>query len=573
MKRSVVVIFCTLAAVARVAHAQEWTPTDVGDVGLAGEATADGSGWTVSGSGADIWGTADAFTFLHRIANRTGFIVVRVADLQATHAFAKAGVMLRASLAPGAVTAILDVKPDGGVEFMTRASTNAQMQYIDGAVSAAPVWLRLGWTGSDVTAWTSSDGARWTVLCSTSLTLPATPEAGVAVTSHDRSQRATAHIDSLAIGVQTPSWEAASIGSAAPGRAVERNGVWTITGAGADIWGTADSFEYLYRTVAGDGLRLVARIDDLQQTHAFAKAGLMLRTSLDAGAASVILDATPGGAIEFMARSSDGGEMRYLAGAPATLPVWLQLVWRTTGGTTSSVVASMSPDGTTWTAVGPSVPFVPGAPYDAGVALTSHVPSEATSAHVEGLSLLPVGWESDEVGIAGLRGNAAVDTQPLDAIVTVEGAGSDVWGSADAFQFVHMPAVGAAPFSLTYRVVSLNTAARFAKAGVMFRDGLDAGAPSVILDAKPDGGVEFMARLCAGCATTYLGGAHVVFPAYLSLLRLGSTFTAQVFTLDPSDGATVGSVEVPMADAMPGLAVTSHDVAHTMTAIFDRPAR
>jgi hypothetical protein len=107
----------------------------------------------------------------------------------------------------------------------------------------------------------------------------------------------------------------------------------------------------------------------------------------------------------------------------------------------------------------------------------------------------------------------------------------------------------------------------------MFRDSTNAGAPSVILDAKPDGGVEFMARLCSQCATTYLGGAHIVFPAFLSLTRDGNTFTATVFTADPADGTAIGSVTVPMADPLAGFAVTSHDAARTATAIFDNPAR
>lgn len=121
--------------------------------------------------------------------------------------------------------------------------------------------------------------------------------------------------------------------------------------------------------------------------------------------------------------------------------------------------------------------------------MTSHDTSQTTTAHVDGVSLLPNGW-SEDVGFSTPLGNASVDTQASDVIVTVEGAGSDIWGSADAFHFVQLPSLsdGAA---LTYRIVSLEDAHMFAKGGVMFRDGLDANAPSVILDAKPDGGIEF----------------------------------------------------------------------------------
>jgi len=107
----------------------------------------------------------------------------------------------------------------------------------------------------------------------------------------------------------------------------------------------------------------------------------------------------------------------------------------------------------------------------------------------------------------------------------------------------------------------------------MIRDGLATDAASVVLDAKPDGNVEFMARLCAGCATTYVGGASLTFPFYLSLIRDGAVFTAAIYKQDPTSAIAVGSVNVPMAHPFPGFAVTSHDPNRTTTAVFDNPAR
>src|SRR5207253_1429919 len=156
---------------------------------------------------------------------------------------------------------------------------------------------------------------------------------------------------------------------------------------------------------------------------------------------------------------------------------------------------------------------------------------------------------------ATTTGNAAIDTLASDVIFTVEGSGTDVWGDTDAFHFVQRPADSSTHIALTYRIVSLDNTNTMAKAGVMFRDGLDASAPHVILDATPDGGVEFMARLCGRCATTYLGGAHITFPAFLSLTRDGETFTAAVFTADPDDGSTIGTVTLAMVDPIAGFAV------------------
>ncbi len=555
-----------------VAYAQEWTSTDVGDVGASGSATQEGDTWTVRGAGDDIWGTQDAFQFLHRTVNASGFIVARVSDFQGVNAFAKAGVIVRASADADAAAAILDLKAGGGIEFMARASSGAAMQYVDGAGASAPVWLRLGWTAGQVTAWTSADGMQWTVLCSTSLALAASPQAGVAVTSHDHTQIATASIDHLAVGVQRIDWTPHAIAASA-GSADEQNGTWTITGGGSDIWGTADSFEYVSRAVSGTNLHLVARVDDLQNTHPFAKAGVMVRAALDANAAAVLIDVTPGGQIEFMARTGAGAEMQYLGGAAATQPVWLQLAWTGDVGQSAQVVASFSNDGVTWSPLGSPVLLTLPDTYQAGVAVTSHDTSRTTTAHVDGLSLLPIAMGSTHVGVTPIAGNAVLDVSSGGVMLTVEAAGSDIWGASDDFQFVDLGAATGSHVALVYRVASLDNVNAFAKAGLMFRDGTGASAASVIVDAKPDGGVEFMARLCAGCSITYLGGASIVFPSFLSLIRDGATFTASVFTQDQTDGRTIGSVTVPMNNPMPGFAVTSHDPQRIVSAVFDNPAR
>jgi len=370
-------------------------------------------------------------------------------------------------------------------------------------------------------------------------------------------------------------WTSVDIGAVGPsGSASETNGVWTVRGAGGDIWGTADAFHFLYRTAGSDDRHLIVRVDDLQNTNVFAKAGLMVRSSVDAEAAAVILDAKPSGEIEFMARSTASGEMAYLAGAFVTFPAWLQLSWsQPSSAPVVSVTASTSHDGVTWSALpGSATLNLPSQFFGAvlaGAAVTSHDTSRLNTAHFEGLSSLPAFWTATDIGGTRLTGNGSTGD-----VVTVEGAGADVWDQADSFQFVHFqPATTL--FNFRARVVSLDDTDPFAKAGLMFRDTLSPDAMEVILDAKPSGEVEFMARLCTGCYTTYLGGANITFPAYLQLTRDtdGSMFTASVGS-DAASLTSVGSVRVPMSGAAHvGFAVTSHDPNEIAQAIFDTPAR
>ena len=46
------------------------------------------------------------------------------------------------------------------------------------------------------------------------------------------------------------------------------NNTYTVKGAGADIWGTADAFHYAYRTMTGDGV-VIARVATVQNTNAW----------------------------------------------------------------------------------------------------------------------------------------------------------------------------------------------------------------------------------------------------------------------------------------------------------------
>jgi hypothetical protein len=74
------------------------------------------------------------------------------------------------------------------------------------------------------------------------------------------------------------------IGGATPaGSATYADGKWSVSGAGAEIWGANDSCHFSYKVITGDGA-IIAKVDALQNTSLPAKAGVMMRTSLDQGA-------------------------------------------------------------------------------------------------------------------------------------------------------------------------------------------------------------------------------------------------------------------------------------------------
>jgi regulation of enolase protein 1 (concanavalin A-like superfamily) len=177
-----------------------WSGQDVGSTGLAGSASYASGQFTIAGAGADIWGTADAFQYVSQPTNGDAEIVARVTSLQNTDTEAKAGVMLRQSTDPGAADVILDIRPDGTIEFMSRSSSGQDATYLaGGATQPVPSWLELASSGNTVTGSVSSDGATWSVVGSVTTPLSASATIGLAVTSHNTAVLNTSTFDNVSV--------------------------------------------------------------------------------------------------------------------------------------------------------------------------------------------------------------------------------------------------------------------------------------------------------------------------------------------------------------------------------------
>lgn len=103
---------------------------------------------------------------------------------------------------------------------------------------------------------------------------------------------------STAPPVQLPSpWQSQDIGFATnQSSAIYNQGVFSVTGSGADIQGTSDAFRFAYLTVGGNCTN-IARVTSLQDVDPWSKAGLMIRDSVAANAANAFIAVTPGNGV------------------------------------------------------------------------------------------------------------------------------------------------------------------------------------------------------------------------------------------------------------------------------------
>ena len=452
-----------------------WSHGDIGATGAAGNATGAAGSFTVTGAGADVWGTADALHYVYRTLDGDGTIVARVTTIENVHAWTKVGVMIRHSLSPSAAQAFMLVAASSakGVPFQRRLSDGAASVSTTGSQSTAPRWVKLVRTGTRITGYESPDGLAWTTVGSDTFAMGSRVLIGLGVSSHIAGVNATATFDNVtvtaaaspsnvapAVSLTSPTagsrfaapaqiplvavasdsdgtisnvafyagttrigtattaphsmtwpnvptgtysltavatdnggatastaavsitvdlatttpalptgWNQGDIGATgAAGSATGAAGSFTVTGAGADVWGTADALHYVHRTLEGDGT-IVARVTMIENVHAWTKVGVMIRNSLSPSAAQafMLVAASSAKGVPFQRRSSDGGASVSTSGSQSTAPRWVKLV-----RTGTRITGYESADGTTWTMVG-SDTFAMGSRVLIGLGVSSHI--------------------------------------------------------------------------------------------------------------------------------------------------------------------------------------------------------
>jgi hypothetical protein len=202
-------------------------------------------------------------------------------------------------------------------------------------------------------------------------------------------------------------------------------GTFTISAAGADIWNTADEFRYAWKQLSGTG-SITAQVLSVDNTDPWAKAGVMIRQTLDAGSKFAAVYITPGQGCRYQARLTPGtGATSDTSVATAeqmaiTAPYWIKIE----RDTADNFNGYYSSDGVSWQAMSwnPQKIAMPSNVY-IGMAATSHssgVIGEAQFSDVTTTgSVTPITWAHEAIGIdmasndpepmyVALNGNAVV---------------------------------------------------------------------------------------------------------------------------------------------------------------------
>jgi hypothetical protein len=174
---------------------------------------------------------------------------------------------------------------------------------------------------------------------------------------------------------------------------------YTITAAGADIWDQADEFHYAYRTLSGSG-SIIAKIESLDNTDPWAKAGVMIRETLEPGSKHAFACITTENGVASQGRTIVNSDSFSTAQAGITAPCWVKIE----RGITGVFTAFHSVDGTNWVrvegAVGQTIQM--GTNVYIGLALTSHNPDATGTAvfsNVQTTGTVGQLWSNQDIGI------------------------------------------------------------------------------------------------------------------------------------------------------------------------------
>ena len=204
----------------------------------------------------------------------------------------------------------------------------------------------------------------------------------------------------------------ASVGSFVEGPA----GTFTMTASGADIWNIngveADEFHFAYKMLSGTG-SIVAKVNSVQNTNGWSKAGVMIRESLNPDSAHALACVTPSNGVAAQGRPSTGGVSFNTNQTGVAAPYWVKLERSVSGLFT----VSHSANGTSWQAVTGATPQnIPmGSNVYIGLALTAHdaaLTCQAVFSNVTTTGNVSGQWASQDIGIA------SNDVEPLYVAVS-----------------------------------------------------------------------------------------------------------------------------------------------------------
>jgi hypothetical protein len=228
------------------------------------------------------------------------------------------------------------------VSAQTSSGNAGNISSVPAPSATAPIWGKLVLSGNSVTCFYGTGATApttWTQIGKpTTIGFVNNPIlVGMYVCSHSPTAISSGTIDNFSI-TPTPSYRLADTDIGSPslmGSANLVGGIWKLSGSGADIWGTADQFNF-QPWLVGNDCTVICRITSLTSGDPWQKIGIMIRDGYNSGSDYAMFCATAGEGVDFQYRTqfNNNNDVVQLVAPPAP-------------GVVASVSIGYSPTGST----------------------------------------------------------------------------------------------------------------------------------------------------------------------------------------------------------------------------------
>ena len=590
---------------------------DIGAVALSGSDSVDSAGvYTLTASGADISGTADAFHFTDHPVTGDCTITARVDSLTQTDPWAKAGVMLRQQIDDtGSPNALMLIPALAQARFQYRTVSGSSTSVVDmgdgwaldegftdgartnGTDPADSAWYTLGAPTISIVDDTAGIGS------GNALQIAATGSTGRGIVAGFPAQtladgnsitlsfnwRFTGTVglnqaNSLRYGLHSSNATPATADNTTqadndkgyfvmtnPGAAGTSTTLKRETGSSPGVLGGND-----WSGLGTAGASVSGSTAKHTSTIVITRSGsnLVVSTNIDNLAAATGTDSAP------VTYTFDQFGIT-LAGATLPSPILIDNIrvgdgmasnisppnWVKLNRTGNVFTGYYSADGNTWTQVGSQTIAMPATIY-AGLAATSHNNASLTTAKFSNVKADPF-LSGQDIGTVGLSGTETV----VSGTYSIQAAGLGVGGNADSCRYLSQTLIGDG--TMTARVNSIVRTDYAAKAYLMIRDDKTylsnaTGSLCAAMSIPNLSNAALISRALISGTTTAIKGATIHPPSWVKLTRVGNLFTGY-YSGDGITWTTVGSQTVPMGQSVKiGIAVSANSTTALTTAVLDQ---
>jgi autotransporter-associated beta strand protein len=524
-----------------------WENTNFTTAG--GSASLASGAFTLTSPQGDIWGTMDGCQFVCQPMIGNGMVTARVKGSSSGNTYAKAGVMIRASLASNDVMAAIDMERVAGraeMGYRTSAGNSCSL-YASTTGLALPYWVRLQRAASVITSYISPDGTNWIQVGSVSLNnLPYMTYVGLCASPADWSsgQTTTATFDNATFPLGANALPPVPSALTANGANLAAVLNWTTVSNAVTYNVKRSTSDIGPFTTVATGVVSPPYTDFGLNNNSNYFYVVTAVNSQGESAASSLAGATPVPPPPLTASVVAVGSNTVI-----------NVFWAAVSGATSynvyrapfsrstlqfslltNVVTTNCADGA----------VTASSPYFYYVTALTNASESAWSATVGAVAPgVPAPWTTRDIGSPDMPGYAF----QTNGVFNLNAAGTDIWNTSDQFSFTFQPVTP--DCDLRARVLNIAGTSTWAKAGVMIRQSLDAGAAYAFCLLTPaygttQNGVAFQERTSSGASASQVAQTSgLIAPYWVRLSRTNSTFTAYN-SPDGTNWTSMGSTAIAM---------------------------